>query len=89
MLIDIVGENAAVLELHRRYGSVALYRIAPDGYSTELIEIMDYEYQDENKVTYTPEIGNISPQEFERGDYLRGFDVPLYFKLFAGKRDQK
>ena len=69
-------------------GSVALYRIAPDGYSTELIEIMDYEYQDENKVTYTPEIGNISPQEFEQGDYLRGFDVPLYFKLFAGKRDQ-
>ena len=26
VLIDIVGENAAVLELHRRYGSVALYR---------------------------------------------------------------
>ena len=69
-------------------GSVALFRIAPDGYSTDLIEIMDYEYQDENKVTYTPEIGNMSPQEFEQGDYLRGFDVPLYFKLFAGKRDQ-
>ena len=69
-------------------GSVAIYRIAPDGFSTDLIEIMDYEYQDENKVTYTPELGNMSPQEFEQGDYLRGFDVPLYFKLFAGKRDQ-
>ena len=69
-------------------GSVAIYRIAPDGFSTDLIEIMDYEYQDENKVTYTPEFGNMSPQEFEQGDYLRGFDVPLSFKLFAGKRDQ-
>ncbi|MDO4990873.1 MAG: hypothetical protein Q4E45_10255, partial [Eubacteriales bacterium] len=69
-------------------GSVALYRIAPDGYSTELIEIMDYEYRDENTVTYTPELGNMSPQEFEQGDYLRGFDVPLYFKLFVGKRDR-
>ena len=69
-------------------GSVALFRIAPDGYSTDLIEIMDYEYQNENTVTYTPELDNMSPQEFEQGDYLRGFDVPLYFKLFAGKRGQ-
>lgn len=69
-------------------GSVALYRIAPDGYSTEVIEIMDYEYQNDGTVTYTPKLGNMSPQEFERGDYLRGFDVPLSFKLFAAKQDQ-
>ena len=40
-------------------GSVTVYRIAPDGYGTEIIEEMDYEYLNSETVVYTPQIGNM------------------------------
>ncbi len=46
-------------------GIVALYRMAADGRSAELVEVMDYEYSaDGADVTYTPELGNMTPEEF-------------------------
>ena len=46
-------------------GIVALYRMAADGRSAELVEVMDYEYSpDTTTVTYTPELGNMTPEEF-------------------------
>ena len=44
-------------------GVLAVYRIAGDGYSTETVDVIDYEYSDADHVTYTSEMGNISPDE--------------------------
>ena len=64
-------------------GSVIVYRIAPDGYSTDLIEIMDYEYSDPETVTYTPELGNMTAEELLSHDYMKGFSVPVDFIKFS------
>lgn len=64
-------------------GSFALWRIAEDGFSTDLVEIMDYEYSDAETVTYTPELGNMSAEEFQTHDFMAGFDFPIEYELFA------
>ena len=64
-------------------GEVTIWKIAPDGYSTDLISVMDYEYQDPETVTYTPQFGDMTPEEFAEVDYLRGFDVPVEYARFA------
>ena len=65
-------------------GSVTLWRIGPDGCSTEIYDTVNYEYKDENTVVYTPELGNVSAEEFDVGDYLNGFSLPIQYTLFAG-----
>ena len=58
-------------------GVLAVYRIAEDGWSTEIVDVIGYEYSDAEHVTYTPEYGNISPEEVESmglADYER-FDA--------------
>ena len=67
-------------------GSVAVYRIAPDGYGTDLIEIMDYEYSDADHVTYTPELGGMTPEEFAAFDTVAGFHEPVEYTLFAARK---
>ena len=67
-------------------GSVALYKIAADGFGTDLIEIMDYEYKDENTVVYTPEKGNMTAEEFAAFDLPESFDLPIEYTLFASRR---
>ncbi|MBR6115711.1 MAG: hypothetical protein IKQ10_11155 [Oscillospiraceae bacterium] len=64
-------------------GETAIWRIAADGFGTEMVEIMAYEFKDENTVEYTPKLGNMTAEEYEAGDYLRGFDLPLDYTLFA------
>ena len=44
-------------------GVLAVYRIADDGYSTEMVDVVDYEYSDADHVTYTPQMGKLSPEE--------------------------
>ena len=65
-------------------GSVALYKIAPDGCSTDLYEIMDYEYQSESEVTYSPRLGNMTVEEFEALTF-REFDYPVEYQRFAAR----
>ena len=68
-------------------GSVTLWRIASDGYSTEVVEIMDYEYQDADTVVYTPQLGNMTVEEFKKTDYLQGFNPLLDYTKFASQTD--
>lgn len=64
-------------------GSVAIFRIAPDGFSTDLIEIMHYEFQEDGETVYTPELGNMTAEEYMATDYYSGFEVPIAYTLFA------
>ena len=68
-------------------GSVALYRIAPDGKSAELIEVMDYEYADENSVTFMPELGNMTVEEFNALD-LGEAPSGIEYERFAARREE-
>ena len=65
-------------------GELAVYRIAPDGYSTEMVDVIVYEYSDADHVTYTPQMGNISLEEItSRGiaEYS-GLDVEPVWNRF-------
>ena len=64
-------------------GSITLWRIAPDGWSTQIVDVVDYEYTDENTVIYTPQLGNVSAEDFDSSEYLTGFNVPIEYTLFA------
>lgn len=44
-------------------GTLTLYRIAPDGWSTEIVDIVDYQFTDASTVSYSSELGNISREE--------------------------
>ena len=68
-------------------GSLALYRIADDGFGTDLLEIMDYEYRDEDTVIYTPELGKMTPEEFAALDLPQSFDAPVKYERFASRKD--
>ena len=65
-------------------GVLAVYRIAEDGWSTEIVDVIDYEYSEPGHVTYTPELGNIDPDEVESlglADYDR-FDAEPAWTCF-------
>lgn len=64
-------------------GSITLWRIAADGFGTEIVDNINYEYKDEHTVTYTPELGNVSAEGFHMADYMTGFNVPIEYTLFA------
>jgi len=64
-------------------GSITLWRIAADGFGTEIVDNINYEYKDEHTVTYTPELGNVSAEGFHMADYMTGFSVPIEYTLFA------
>ena len=66
-------------------GSITLWRIAADGFGTEIIDNINYEYKDEHTVTYIPELGNVSAETFNAVDYMTGFSVPIEYTLFAKK----
>ena len=68
-------------------GTVYVYRIAPDGFSTDLIEAFDYEYKDAENVEFTAEIGNMTSEELLSHDYLRGFAVPAAYTCFSPSHD--
>ena len=58
-------------------GILAVYRIAEDGWSTDLVDVIDYKYSDAEHVTYTSHSGAISAEEVESlglADYER-FDA--------------
>ena len=67
-------------------GSVALYRIAADGFSTELIEVVDYEFKDADTVVYTPELGNMTAEEFIALDLGNGVAADIEYTLFASRQ---
>ena len=66
-------------------GSISLWRIASDGYSTEAVNTVNYEYKDENTVVYTSESGNLPAEGFNAAEYLAGFSVPIEYTQFAAK----
>ena len=66
-------------------GSISLWRIASDGYSTEAVNTVNYEYKDEKTVVYTPESGSLPAEGFNAAEYLAGFSVPIEYTLFAAK----
>ncbi len=65
-------------------GSLVLYRIAEDGWSTEFVDEIRYEYSDAEHVTYVSELDAISPEELQaRGlDRAEGLDVALDWSCF-------
>ena len=80
--LELAGEYFAVRASGgAANGSTVLYKIAADGYSTELFEIMDYEYQNEI-VTYSPKLGNMTAAEYESLPF-REFDFPVEYTLLA------
>lgn len=64
-------------------GTVTVWRIAPDGFSTEIVEVVEYAFEDEETVTYTPTMGNMTVEEFTRYDTLQPFSIPVEYELFA------
>ncbi len=44
-------------------GVLAIYRIAEDGWSTEIVDVVEYEFTDAEHVTYTSELGTISEED--------------------------
>ena len=44
-------------------GALTVYLIAEDGWSTVIVDEIDYEYSDDGRVTYTSRYGTISPEE--------------------------
>lgn len=67
-------------------GSVTLWRIAPDGYDTEIIDIVDYEYQDANTAVCTSRLTGKAVEGFQPGDYTESFDAPVEYTLFAQRK---
>ena len=60
-------------------GEVLRYRIAPDGYSTEVLSRFAYEYDEQGQVTLTDIVGHTEPAAFEHDDFFQPFDVPIDF----------
>ena len=49
-------------------GTLTLYRIAPDGWSTEIVDVIDYHFSDAGQASYRSERGVVSAEELvERG----------------------
>ncbi len=64
-------------------GAYTLYRIAPDGYSADVLEIVEYHYYDESTVEYTPTLGKMTAEEFRAMDLPLDFDVPVTYELLV------
>jgi hypothetical protein len=65
-------------------GVLAVYRIAEDGWSTEIVDVISYEYSDAEHVTYTPELGNLRADEVVSRGLANSFglDVELNWSCF-------
>lgn len=65
-------------------GEYALYRIAPDGWSTEIVDVIDYFYSDEEHVSYTSQMGVVSGEELVSRGLTKavGLDIEPEWKLF-------
>ena len=71
-------------------GSLVFYRIAPDGWSTEIVDVVDYQFSDEKHVSYTSQMGNISAEELESRGILESFglDVEPEWSCFYQSRNK-
>ena len=54
-------------------GELILYRIAPDGWSAEIVDVIDYQFSDAEHVSYYAQMGNVFSEELV-GRYLT--DMP-------------
>lgn len=65
-------------------GEYVLYRIAPDGWSTEIVDVIDYLYSDEEHVSYTSRMGAVSGDELVGRGLTEavGLDVEPEWSLF-------
>ena len=70
-------------------GSVAIFKIAADGFGTDLIEVMDYEYSDAQTVTYTPELGRMTAEEFAALDLGDGVGADVGYTRFASRNGEE
>ncbi len=44
-------------------GILVIFRIAEDGWGTDILDVVEYNYSETGQVTYTPSLGNITPEE--------------------------
>ncbi|MBR1456114.1 MAG: hypothetical protein IJ594_03000 [Oscillospiraceae bacterium] len=58
-------------------GSVVDYRIADDGFSTEILDWYDYEYQADGSVHVTVKAGGAAAENADPAQAVRDFDVPI------------
>lgn len=65
-------------------GILEIYRIAADGWSTEIIDEISYEFSDAEHVTFTSRDGAISPEQVENLDLMGslGLDVEVEWTQF-------
>lgn len=65
-------------------GILEIYRIAADGWSTEIIDEIGYEFSDDEHVTFTSRDGVISPEQVEELDLMMslGLDVEVEWTRF-------
>ena len=68
-------------------GIFLVYTIAPDGFSTELRTQASYEYSPDGKVTLTVEKGELTNEDFEYYQQLRGEFPALDYMRFAPMDD--
>ena len=67
-------------------GGIAIYRIGDDGYSTDYLNLFEYEFKDEDTVEIDNEIGDMDSETFlkKKEDIFSGtFDVPIDYKLLG------
>ena len=68
-------------------GELAFYRIAPDGWSTEIVDVVEYEFSDAEHVSYRSQTGNIDADALAPGspaDFIGlGFE-PEWTLFFQG-----
>lgn len=71
-------------------GILVLFTIAEDGWSTELVDEFEYEYDEAGQVTYTSQLGVLSPEELvERGlPESEGLEAELDWECFLAGEGQ-
>ncbi len=64
-------------------GGVIVYRIGSDGYSTDILDRYEYEFQPDNSVRITNHVGSMSAETFDAGSLSLPFDVPVEYELVS------
>ena len=62
-------------------GGVIVYRIAPDGYSTEILDWYEYEYQQDGSVEITVYAGDMTAEDFDTERLFQPFEAPVAYEL--------
>ena len=58
-------------------GSLTFYRIAEDGWSTEIIDTVRYEYSDAEHVSYTSELGVLSDEQIRSRGLAESLELDI------------